>query len=483
MKKTTLLSLTVLLGLAFCAQAAVVNISSGDSIQAAIDASARGDIIVVAPGKYTESLTFPGHDITLTSTDPLNPQVVAATILEGPTEGGRRGAGRAKRSVVRFYRDETRATVLTGFTIQGGYGTRTTEMENPQSPVQVYIGGGVNCQNASPTITNNHIRDNGSPADSETEQGFGGGVATFNSDALILNNIFSENRTFLAGALYTLLGNPLVANNLFVDNTAWAVGGAYLVGGRFLNNTMVNNDPDFVIGHLYVENFDDQAPVQVQNNIIVRSPSGGGLYFPNLSPGPWFAYNNIWGNTPIQFVDPSALDNGQTAEDPQEWLGTHGNINANPRFVNFAEGDYRLLGESPCINAGDPDLEITLMDTDLDNQARIFAERVDMGAYEFSNLTQPVADAGPDQEVFVNQVVTLDGSASIFLDPNNPTQHFLWDQLSGPAVELSDPLATQPTFKPMVSGTYRFELLINDGIRTSDPDETVVNVVRGRPSR
>ena len=53
------------------------------SIQTAIDNALDGDEIVVAPGIYVESLNFLGKAITVASTDPIDPNVVATTIIDG----------------------------------------------------------------------------------------------------------------------------------------------------------------------------------------------------------------------------------------------------------------------------------------------------------------------------------------------------------------------------------------------------------------
>ena len=48
------------------------------------------------------------------------------------------------------------------------------------------------------------------------------------------------------------------------------------------------------------------------------------------------------------------------------WPGT-GNINADPRFLDQANGDFHLTNDSPCIDAGDnsePDLQTTDIDGD-----------------------------------------------------------------------------------------------------------------------
>jgi pectin methylesterase-like acyl-CoA thioesterase len=53
------------------------------SIQAAIDASWHGDTILVYPGLYPEDLYYNSRAITVTSLEPADPNIVAATVING----------------------------------------------------------------------------------------------------------------------------------------------------------------------------------------------------------------------------------------------------------------------------------------------------------------------------------------------------------------------------------------------------------------
>ncbi len=87
-----------------------------DNIQAAVDAASDGDEIVVMPGTYTSTqdghvVNMLGKAVTLRSSDPSDPDVVAATIIDG--EGVRRG--------ILCNSDETNKTIIEGFTITNGF--------------------------------------------------------------------------------------------------------------------------------------------------------------------------------------------------------------------------------------------------------------------------------------------------------------------------------------------------------------------------
>jgi hypothetical protein len=81
------------------------------TIQAAINASADGDEIIVSPSTYVENINFNGKNIILRSTDPTSATVVAATVIDGSAAG----------SVVTFSGTELTTCVLSGFTITGGF--------------------------------------------------------------------------------------------------------------------------------------------------------------------------------------------------------------------------------------------------------------------------------------------------------------------------------------------------------------------------
>ncbi|HSB60819.1 MAG TPA: M36 family metallopeptidase, partial [Vicinamibacteria bacterium] len=83
----------------------------------------------------------------------------------------------------------------------------------------------------------------------------------------------------------------------------------------------------------------------------------------------------------------------------------------------------------------------------------------------------PVANAGPDQNVTVGSVVTLNGTGSS--DPEGSPLTYSWAQLSGPTVTLSGANTATPTFTPTVAGAYVFRLTVSDGAANSTDDVTV----------
>ena len=100
------------------------------TIQAGIDAAVDGDLVLVAPGTYAETIDFLGKGITLRSEAGAD-----LTVVDGNYTG----------SVVTFDSGETEWTIIEGFTIQNG---------------NAEIGGGLFCNSASPTIVDCTISDN-----------------------------------------------------------------------------------------------------------------------------------------------------------------------------------------------------------------------------------------------------------------------------------------------------------------------------------
>jgi hypothetical protein len=101
-------------------------------IQHAIYDALAGDEIVIGPGEYQENIDIRKKNLSIRSTDPNDPAVVAATVING----GHRDL------VVTFSCGEESGCVLNGFTITGGI-------------------VGISCRDESPTIRNCTIESNG----------------------------------------------------------------------------------------------------------------------------------------------------------------------------------------------------------------------------------------------------------------------------------------------------------------------------------
>ena len=90
----------------------------------------------------------------------------------------------------------------------------------------------------------------------------------------------------------------------------------------------------------------------------------------------------------------------------------------------------------------------------------------------------PTANAGPDQTVDEQTLVTLDGSGST--DPDNGIATYAWQQLAGPRVVLSDPAVVKPTFTTPDVGSsgevIQFKLTVTDHGGLKSADTVIINV-------
>ncbi len=89
----------------------------------------------------------------------------------------------------------------------------------------------------------------------------------------------------------------------------------------------------------------------------------------------------------------------------------------------------------------------------------------------------PIADAGSDQTVPKNTLVTLDGTGSY--DPDGDCLFYSWNQTAGPPVTLVGPTTARPTFTSSIPSVYSFNLTVND-CRTFVTDSVNVTVT-GEP--
>ncbi len=177
------------------------------SIQTAIVDAVDTDEIVVAPGTYFESINFLGKAVTLRSTDPTDPDVVANTIIDG--------AGFLH--VVQCVSGEGADTVLDGFTVTGGNANGGAFLDR--------YGGGMLNNGGSPTVTNCTFEGN-----SATSLG-GGMLNRHGSSPTVINCAFSGNSGGNGGGMYNLHVSPTVTGCTFSDNSAAFGGGMYNNGG------------------------------------------------------------------------------------------------------------------------------------------------------------------------------------------------------------------------------------------------------------
>ncbi|MHC5060635.1 MAG: right-handed parallel beta-helix repeat-containing protein [Planctomycetota bacterium] len=440
----------------------VWNITSGskyDNIQQAINDANDGDAVVLACGLYTgqgnRDIDFQGKPITLRSSDPGDPEIVASTIIdsEGSLQEPHRG--------FYFHSGEDANSVVSGLTITGGNGA--------------YQGGGINCIfNSSPTITNcvitnNLTKDHGggiycgyesSPtitnciisSNSFNPYGYGGGIYCRRGSSPVITNCIITNNSAIGnsppghgrhgggiccwGDSEDTPSNPIIANCIISGNSAEHRGGgvyAYWSSPTIVNCTIIGNRAYEGGG---IGSFREANPTAI--NCIVRDNTaifGDQLALINtLRLWSWqeitemtISYSNIEGGPSDACVDNNMVLNWEL-----------GNIDAEPNFVDpgcwddagtstdpnddfFVVGNYHLLPDSPGVDAGDNASVPTVSIADIDDEARIFNNAVDMGADEMA--TNP-ADFNIDGIVGFADIIVL---AAEWLDSGQELQSDLVD--------------------------------------------------------
>ncbi len=209
------------------------------TIQAAIDAAGDGDTIVVADGTYAgegnRDIDFKGKAITVRSENgPEN------CIIDCQEEG--RG--------FTFHSQEDPNSILDGFTITNGYA--------PGGQLALCNGGGIFCQNSSPSISNCILKNNDAIS--------GSGIYCYNSNTIIRDSVIKNNaahdRTMsyiqvgYGGGIFCCLGSIIIINSSIMNNHSdYYGGGIYCVSGKTTieNCTFSNNDSSLHGGGIHAE--------------------------------------------------------------------------------------------------------------------------------------------------------------------------------------------------------------------------------------
>lgn len=336
------------------------------TVAAGLLASKSGDTIRVWAGIYPERITLKSG-VILSGGYFFGGWYPFTSILDGGNGG----------SVVTVESGAGPGTVLEGFTIQNGSGTRS------EKPYRTTWGGGVYCVDAQPTIrydlvTNCHatygggLYLNNAACDislchiTNNRAAYGAGLFSDNGSPPIYICTFSGNVADHNGGAVAASGAPslMLACNVFEANTAANAGSAVIVdGGTTLNNTFIRNTGP-ANGSLSIT---AGTSAQVVNNIIAGNNAGVWV-----APGAAASidHNDVFGN---------ALGNYTGISDP---TSTNGNICADPALADPLVGDVTPCPGSPCIDKGDDSLVQTGWN-DYYLHPRISGVCADIGAAEW----------------------------------------------------------------------------------------------------
>ena len=482
------------LGLAGEVRAATICVPGDYStIQKAVDAAGKGDKVQVSQGTYYENITMKqgvvlegGWNIDFSRRDISK---YPTTIDGEKTEGW-----------VILGADDA---VLDGFTI-----INATRIELEDST----IGSGVYCLSTSPVIKNNIIKAN-EPA----------GIYCNRSSAVIVNNIISNNEEagiYLEnGCSLEIKGNSIrqnkmsgigtggtensrieVRNNIIHDNDMAGIESRSATATIFNNTIYENNDSGIICAVTPMDIVNNTIVANSRSGIAVEGPSAIPLIKNNIithngdsgirAAGKGYSYNLLFSNNMTENCNTDYLwyirRQYGSFEDEQSYL-KHNDILADPLYVDAVHHDYHLQPSSPAIDAGDPDPRFH----DVNFPPSLGLSINDIGAYggpftipeKRKPNDPPQADAGPSQQVYLGDKVTLDGNCSS--DPNGDSISYQWEFISKPKAskaKLSNPKAVDPAFEADVSGDYTVQLTVRDRWgKSSDPHAVKISTLLNHP--
>jgi hypothetical protein len=233
---------------------------------------------------------------------------------------------------------------------------------SPTGGAAIYVG------NANkPVITNSTFLNNVGTCDCA--------ILTWYSDAIISNNVFSNNSGPHA-PVFCGYNAPSISGNIFSNNvTSWAGGGIFTMTTNALvtNNIIIHNQSGEGGG---IKCWINDKSIFMNNTIAYNSAAHGGGICCNENSDPVFLNNIIWGNTSpdgnqvnLLEINSDPVFLGSDIQGGKDSFGGSGsgtnytgiyenNIDTDPLFMNTASDDFRLSNSSPCIGTGIDSVEI-----------------------------------------------------------------------------------------------------------------------------
>lgn len=382
------------------------------TIQAALDAAAAGDQVLVARGTYMENVRIDGRRIALrggyagaapaqyaaNAGGDFSQQLPAANVTTIQ-------ASEATAPVVLLLDPAASGSLVDGFTIRGGShgieldtaftfplldGVTISRNIVEQNGVADYshFGGGILLAGSNHVVADNVIRNNVSGRGAgaalccdditfernrvELNVGFsdhGGGINQVGTGVLRYN-VIRGNRTgeglgYGWGGGILILGTPELRHNVFTENHAPSVGGAVFIddGARaILDHELIINNTAATGAAIYLDGYGDDVLIgshadilhcTIAGNTASETPLGNAVYLTKASTAT--LRNTIaWNNQGDDFEADETASISATFTLSQEGLAGTGNLSADPLFASAADFHLRSTGGrfDPAANGG-----------------------------------------------------------------------------------------------------------------------------------
>lgn len=235
--------------------------------------------------------------------------------------------GNQAGSTVTFAMDETQASILDGFSVINGNAVN---------------GGGILCDATSPQIFNSIITGNTAT--------YGAGLhCSAGASPAVINNLVTANSADFGGGFSVYSATPIITNNTVVENTAtYHGGGIYstVLSDVVTTNVILYGNTALLGNQIYLGDTVDFSTMTI-------------------------SYCNVEGGRDDAYVEAGCTLN---------W--NDGMIDADPQFVDQAGGDFHILYDSPCRDAGDSTPQ-GRSDQDFEGDTRLAEAATDIGMDEF----------------------------------------------------------------------------------------------------
>ena len=300
-------------------------------------------------------------------------------------------------------------------------------------------GAGICTLGGNAIITENVISQNSTSGGGYTG-GAGGIACEYNSSSYIFNNTIENNTggfgggLCVSGSIYST-GHPIITNNMIRNNYGSLAGGLYCTesGMILVNNQITNNHSDYGGG---IGIFWEADPLIINNTIAGNTATYGGGLCISTYCSPTVINTILWDNSGYQvylrnnedgLADPDfyycdiqdGIDGFEFFENTV-YVGNYlNNIDANPCFIGSGSYPFSLDFDSPCIDNGTPSgwLVPSVFNTVIDDLLGYdhYGSNYDIGYYEWMGV------GSSNEEIEIIKI-----SLSNYPNPFNPVTTILF---------------------------------------------------------